>query len=377
MEFANTQETNDSVDMAPVTSVGFVPNSQQQHEFLVLGPDCLDSVRVGIDTVRYGFSCLARPDVEPLLARRVTDRRTGEVLRVRTRRDGLTREVTLPDASVTVACRPLRDGLWTTSIEGRLTAIISRSKTERTLASPSLVARGEGAAREIINELDLHIPSDAECRLRRVDLASDARFAGPADALLFHRSLSALDLPHLQRLLRYQRGGGRLESVEWRNANGVVIRAYVPSLAYPGAHDATFEVIRIERQWRPRSEKQVAPAAFASLDLKALFGAKLPRRNLVVAPQAPMDALAVLSRGVADGTLGSLEAERLFGAYGELFLAPGAFGLKGRRAAERTRKLRQVGVVGPGDSSATAVDIGAVLQALVEPWERVGEKVPR
>lgn len=97
----------------------------------------------------------------------------------------------------------------------------------------------------------------------RWDLAVDVRFKEPAVALAFMHTVASFNLPQCRAVPIRAVGSATVETAQWRNREGIVMRIYdVNARRGPNPFLPRMRRVRFERQVRLRRSDQVAPKDF-------------------------------------------------------------------------------------------------------------------
>lgn len=248
-------------------------------------------------------------------------------------------------------------------VEGRLGAMLSASRDDRSLASAGRLPEAVEIARERIGRL-LTEPQ-GPVRVRRADLAADIAFRVPEDGLATLRGLAHLDVPRY-KLDVWRHHGAQVETIYLRTRAGRV-RARIYDKARERG-DTPGSLIRAEYQHQPEAAKRPSVADFIDADLSKLwrraFGAWADSSSSLVAGSLAQTHAEVV-RLAADGVLSGRVAERMLGTI--TLLATGAGdAVIGKRGVQRRRaELRQLGLSAEA-AEPTEVAVGPIFAAIFE-----------
>lgn len=222
-------------------------NSPISRDFITLDP--------GLHTVRV--RALIERRKEPWGAihgeGRVTPRAYDRV----TYRDGFRISTRLGEAH--------RDTVW---IEGRASDFIG---TRGDLAPSSALGELAPAVTAIARRWNVAI-REQTVTLARFDVAVDVRFRESAIGLAFLESVAGLNMPRCQAQPIRATGSPAVETAQWRNKQGVVLRIYdVTARRGPNPFLPRTRRVRFERQVRISHAKQVPPHEIESHDLAQPF----------------------------------------------------------------------------------------------------------
>lgn len=333
--------------------VGGCANREQSHAFYVSGH--------GIDTVAFVYRGADATRMGSILERTVVDRLTGEVLDVEHLPYGA-RRLRNPTSGLELSLRRLGGDRWRLWCEGRLSALSTGTVSDRRLAPKAELARGEEEVRSFGRAIGLPSHALDTAEVARADIAVDVRFPQLAQGRATLRALEAITSPRLSGAVYQGRGSASSTGRSWSNGAGIQFRAYdkaterldrgkgvVP--VRPG------EVLRLERQYRPRGHARGSVMVFQALDLSGVWAGPfrewLRRGEAVVV--GPVDLCQKLREMVGEAEVGRkkdgsplllshAKAERIAGAslflhcLGEdRFPSP-------RTARERKAEIRRLGL---------------------------------
>jgi hypothetical protein len=333
--------------------------------------DTFRVIAVGVHTVSFAWRGCPR-DVFPSSPTTVSSR-TGEVLAIR-RHGPRHRIVTDSVSGARIGCSvtPTGYSVW---VEGTLSAILADCAAT-SLAPADGLPRGARAATELARSVGVDIPDTDRATVRRCDLAVDSAFVVPADGLTVLRGVAALNLPRHHSDV-HRAPGSIVQSVAWTTGGGIALRVYdkTSEERRGGVVDDPGRVIRVERQHRPRTAKQLPADEYCAQDLAAMFAHPLSswsdERIVIASPaEAYWIIKGLVGRPVLSGgrVLSGRVAERMMGSLMQLSAEGDAAWPNRRTALRRRRELRSVGVE-VDTLAASVIELGAFFRTVSAAWE--------
>lgn len=250
-------------------------------------------------------------------------------------------------------------------IEGRAAALATWDRDNHSLLPVEQLHSAEQAALYWMhdNEAPVGALGEAKARLGRIDLASELRFAQPAEGSAFLHSLASLDVPWCKSRID-GRKGGQIETVSFHGTRGrtIYLRAYDKGVE--SASDRPGVRIRVERQKRYRKDREPSVDDLNVVDLRrAYWGREFQKLSNL--PSALVADLRGALLALAERARTYQEMERLAG-----FLVLGEYiEYDDSTLHRRYSALRELGIfVDPTQVERLEVPVGQYLQTLGAAW---------